>query len=343
MFDPHFTITSKLLANIKRITELVTGLNSRHFSKIILRDFEQKAREISAHSSTGIEGNPLPLTEVKRIIKRAPEHVRDSEREVLNYNRALVRLNALVERGAVAVDVKQILSIQKVVTKGLIHEFRSGKLRKEPVFVNNPQTRQPIYFPPDHQDVPRLVNDLLRYVDAQKKNVDPLIIAGIFHRQFVIIHPFVDGNGRTTRLATKVLLARMGLNTFNLFSFENYYNNSVSKYFQAVGLVGNYYDLEKTIDFTGWLEYFTDGIIDELIRVWGELNKTTPRPEMQLEPYHRALLDFIRKNGYIRDSDYARLTERARPTRHLDFRKLIELGLIEKQGAGRGAYYILTE
>ncbi|MBI5229921.1 MAG: Fic family protein [Candidatus Magasanikbacteria bacterium] len=343
MFEPKYTITPILLANIKRIAELVTELNSRHFPKIVLLNFERKAREISAHSSTSIEGNPLPLTEVKRLLKHAPEHKRDSEKEVLNYNTALEYLNTLIKKNNNEFDLKLILDIQKKVTADLIHEFRSGKLREELVFVNNPQTRQIVYFPPDHQDVPTLINDLFQYVTNHKNKLDPLVVAGIFHKQFVIVHPFVDGNGRTTRLATKMLLAGMGLNTFNLFSFENYYNNNVTKYFQNVGLIGNYYDLKEDVDFTSWLEYFTDGIIDELLRVGGELTKTNRTPENKLQSYHEAILDYIKKNGFIKDSDYAKCTSRAKPTRNLDLKKLIELGLIEKQGKGKSTYYILKK
>lgn len=341
VFQPRYTITQRLLANIKRIAELVTELNHRHFPEVVLLDFERRAREISAHSSTSIEGNPLPLTEVKKIMKHRPEHIRDSEREVLNYNHALEHLNTLLRQGNVFFGLKPILDIQKKITANLIDKLRSGKLRQEPVFVNNPQTRQPVYLPPDHQDVSRLMDDLLRYVNVNRTKIDPLIIAGVFHKQFVIIHPFVDGNGRTARLATKVLLAGMGLNTFNLFSFENYYNQNVTKYFQNVGLIGNYYDLKDAIDFTPWLEYFTDGIIDELLRVGGELVKSQSTPATQLQSYHQRVIKYIKKHGFIKDSDYSKLTGRARPTRNLDFKKLIELGLIEKQGKGKSTYYVL--
>jgi len=341
MFQPRYTVTPWLLANIKRIVELVAELNHRHFSKVVLLDFERRAREISAHSSTSIEGNPLPLTEVKKIMKYAPEHIRDSEREVLNYNQALERHNALFQQNSDSFCLKVILDIQKTVTDGLIGKLRAGKLRQEPVFVNNPQTRQAIYFPPDHQDVPGLIDDLFAYMNENKTKLDPLILAGIFHKQFVIIHPFVDGNGRTARLATKALLAGMGLNTFNLFSFENYYNQNVTKYFQNVGLIGNYYDLKNTIDFTLWLEYFTDGIIDELLRVGGELAKSDITPASELQSYHLSMIDYIGKHGFIKDGDYSKLTMRARPTRNLDFKKLIGLGLIEKQGKGKATYYVL--
>jgi Fic family protein len=166
-------------------------------------------------------------------------------------------------------------------------------------------------------------------------------LAGIFHKQFVVIHPFIDGNGRTARLATKMLLAKMGLNTFNLFSFENYYNQNVSKYFQEVGILGNYYDIKDEIDFTSWLEYFTDGIIDELLRVGKELDRENSSPENELKDYHQIIINYIKNKGYINDQEYSKLTKRAKPTRNLDFRKLIALGIIEMIGKGKATYYKL--
>jgi Fic family protein len=339
MFKPKYTITSLLLSNIKIITEIITVLNNQRFSGVVLAELEKRAREISAFSSTSIEGNPLPLTDVKRILKNKPEHIRDSEKEVLNYNKALVDLNDLLKNKKRVFDLFLILKIQKTVTTDLLEDYRSGRLRQEPVFVNNPKTRQSVYLPPEHAEVPRLMNELIDWSTKNENKIDPLILSGIFHKQFVVVHPFIDGNGRTARLATKVLLAKMGLNTFNLFSFENYYNQNVSKYFKAVGLSGNYYDIKDQIDFTPWLEYFTDGIIDELLRVKKELIKETASPEKELKGYHKKIIDYINKHGYIRDRDYEKLTDRAKPTRNLDFRKLVDLNIIEKLGKGKATYY----
>jgi Fic family protein len=339
MFNPKYTISNHLLANIKRITEIVIDLNKRSFSGVVLAEMEKRAREISAFSSTSIEGNPLPLTDVKKILKNKPEHIRDSEKEVLNYNKALIELNALIRNERRIFDLSLILKIQKTVTQELIEEYRSGKLRQEPVFVNNPKTRQVAYLPPEHSGVPTLMEELLDWILENENRIDPLILAGIFHKQFVIIHPFVDGNGRTARLATKVLMAKMGLDTFNLFSFENYYNQNVSKYFQEVGLLGNYYDIKDAIDFTAWLEYFTDGIIDELLRVEKNLSLEVVSPKNELREHHQKIINHIKKHGYITDRAYAKLTNRAKPTRNLDFKKLIMLGLIEKMGKGKATYY----
>lgn len=339
MFNPKYTISHRLLANIKRISEIISELNNRNFPHVVLLDMERRARAISAYSSTSIEGNPLPLTDVKRILKNKPEFARDSEKEVLNYNQALIELDNLIKSGQEIFNKKFILKIQQIITTELIEKYRCGKIRQEPVFVNNPKTRQTVYLPPDHQDVDKLLEELFFYLNKNKNIIDPLILAGIFHKQFVIIHPFIDGNGRTTRLATKALLAKMGLNTFHLFSFENYYNQNVSRYFEEVGVSGNYYEIKDKIDFTSWLEYFTDGIIDELLRIVKELEKEIVSPEKELKEHHRKIITYLKKKGYITDKDYSTLTERAKATRILDFKKLISDGIIEKVGKGKATYY----
>ncbi len=339
MFEPKNVVTPRLLENIKRIGVIIAELNRYHFDRLVLVKLEKSAREVSSHSSTSIEGNPLPLTEVKRILKNKPANLRDSEREVLNYNQALELLDTGIKNKTIQFDLALMLQVQKIVTDGLVNLFDNGSLRQKPVFVNNPQLRKTVYWPPDHGDVPELVTDLIDFVTKHKQQIDPLILAGIFHKQFVIIHPFIDGNGRSARLLTKVLLANMGLNTFNLFSFENYYNQNVSKYFEQFGVLGNYYELKDTIDFTNWLEYFTDGIIDELLRVSKLLETESASPATTLQSYHQALLAHIKQHGFITDREYASLTERAKPTRNQDFNKLIELGFIERHGQGKATYY----
>ena len=343
MFFPKYIITDRLLANIKRINTLVNQLNNRRFTEVVLLEFERVAREVSSYASTSIEGNPLPLTEVKKILKSKPEHLRDSEKEVLNYNLALQDLNKKLEKGKIKLSLDLILKIHKQVMERLIGKSDWGKLRQKPVMVNDPGTGKVVYLPPDSKDVQPLIESLIEFVNANIDKIDPLILAGIFHKQVVIIHPFLDGNGRTTRLATKVLLAKMGLNTFNLFSFENYYNQDVNKYFQTVGEYGNYYELVDKINFTKWLEYFTEGIIDELLRVEKLLPAVAISPKAQLQPYHLKVLDFIKERGFIADRDYALLTDRAKATRTIDFRRLIDLGFIERKGRGRATYYVLRE
>lgn len=341
MFTPKYTITDQLLANITRVSNLVRDLNDRRFPKVVLVEFEKTAREVSTYASTSIEGNPLPLTEVKKVLKSKPTNVRDSEKEVLNYNQALETLSSLLQSEKLELSLSLIFNIHKQVITGLLPKFESGKLRQKPVVVNDPRTGKAVYLPPDVDRVEELMSSLISFVKAGSQNIDPLIVAGIFHKQMVIIHPFMDGNGRTTRLATKVLLAKMGLDTFNLFSFENYYNQNVTKYFQTVGEYGDYNELEKAIDFTNWLEYFTGGLIDELLRVQKLLPELGNSPDTRLEAHHLKILEYIKQDGFIADRNYAELTDRAKATRTNDFQKLLDLGLIERKGKGRSIHYIL--
>jgi Fic family protein len=343
MFIPKYTITDRLLSHITRINTLIRDLNDRRFPQLVLAEFEKTARAVSTHASTSIEGNPLPLTEVKKVLKSQPENIRDSEKEVLNYNQALEILNQLLKTNKVEISLQLILTIHQQVTSGLLPPSTSGKLRQQPVIVNDPRTGKVVYLPPDANQVSSLITDLISFVTNNSQKIDPLILAGIFHKQMVIIHPFMDGNGRTTRLATKVLLAKMGLNTFNLFSFENYYNQNITKYFQTVGEYGDYNELSDSIDFTDWLEYFTGGLIDELLRVQKLLPELGNTPDTRLEPHHLKILAYIQKNGFINDRSYAKLTDRAKATRTLDFQKLIELGLITRHSQGRSTHYILQE
>lgn len=334
MFNPTYSISPALLRDIKRIALLVHDLNREVFPDVVLMEAVAEARSVSTYASTSIEGNPLSLTEVKRLLKHSPAELRRSEREVVNYNRVLTWLG---ERKEAPLDVELLLQIHAGVMQGLLPPHQTGRFRQEPVVIHEPRTGDIAFLPPDHQDVPSLVNALIVYI-RENQNLDPLLLAGIFHKQCVVIHPFADGNGRTTRLATNHLLNKLGLRLTNLFSFENYYNQNVSSYFRQVGAFGNYYDLAGTLDFTPWLEYFAEGILDELQRVEKSLH-LRKTPETRLKAYHLAILAHIDVHGYITDSEYARLTERAKATRTLDFNRLIGLGLITRHGRGRNTHY----
>lgn len=335
-FTPFYNISPPLLDMIKKITVLVHDLNQKAVPDIVLMQMQSEARAVSTYASTSIEGNPLPLTEVKRLLKHQPAKLRQSEQEVVNYNRVLSELNQKLEDPFTAELLHQI---QAGIMAELLPEHHRGLWRREAVVVYDPRTQEVVYIPPNYEDVPGLMSSLVTFVQANRGVLDPLLLAGLFHKQMVVIHPFMDGNGRTTRLATKLLLAGLGLDTFNLFSFENYYNQNVTRYFQHVGLFGDYYELAPDLDFTPWLLYFSEGILDELLRVQKQLDHVQLTPERRLHAHHRQILDYIDQHGFITDKDYAGLTDRAKATRTLDFNKMIALGLVERQGRGRSTHY----
>lgn len=342
MFSPKYTITESMLRLIRRIDGLLAELQHAVLPGAIRSSLEWEARALSSFASTSIEGNPLPLTAVKRILKNRPENIRSTEREILNYNAALEFIEKLSAKKQTPLNHSLVCTIQEKVVAGLLPTSQCGSYRQDPVFVNDPRTRKTIYWPPDGKNVHPLMTDLLEFMEKKQETVDPLLLAGIIHRQFVIIHPFIDGNGRTARLLVTFVLSQFGLPLSKLFSFERYYNSNVTRYFEKVGLRGNYYDLLKNIDFMEWLEYFLEGILDELLRVQKRVEQYR-LPHFRLERHHERILRYIQEHGSIRDLEYSRLTKRAKSSRILDFQKLLKLGLVERKGKGRATYYLLKE
>ena len=341
-WQPKYTITNRLIATMRRIGEAIGEIKTLGLSPNALARLELEARALSTHASTSIEGNPLPLTDVKRLIKAGPVHIRDTEREVLNYNKALQKIYADVKSGIFRLDAATMESVQAIVVDGLMdNPDHVGKIRQEPVLIRDP--RQPdsvVFIPPNHEDVASMVKELASFITDNADEIDPIILAGIFHRQCVIIHPFIDGNGRTTRLLTTAILGQGGLDIFEIFAFENYYNRNISRYFQAVGLQGDYYECEPSIDFTAWLEFFADGILDELRRVRGIIPTDAP---VRLEDHHRRLLTYIGEHGSISQREYGQISNRSLAARKQDFQKLLALDMIERRGGGRSIYYVLSD
>jgi Fic family protein len=340
MWKPDYIITNKILYTIRRIGEAVGEIRSANITGSNLVKLEHQARVLSSFASTSIEGNPLPLTDVKRILKHSPNQIRDTEKEVLNYNKALLYINKKVKEKQFKLSNKEITYVQSLVTDGLMENKEDiGKYRKRPVVIRDPRKIDGIIFiPPNYQDVEPLMDNLIKFINDNMEKVEPVLLAGLFHKQHVIIHPFLDGNGRTTRLITTALLGSNGLDLFEIFSLENYYNQNVTKYFDRVGVVGDYYEAEKEITFTKWLEYFSDGILDELKRV----QKTLPAfiKPLRLEKHHQDILDFIEEHGSIGQREYATISSRSLAARKHDFQKLLSLDLIRSEGKGKATYYI---
>lgn len=342
IWQPKYTITDKLAFTIRLIGESIGEIRHMGLARSTLALLEHQARELSSFASTSIEGNPLPLTDVKSLLKASPKHIRDTEREVLNYNHALEMVYESIHKGTLQLNAQTLEHIQSMVIDGLMDNPKDiGHLRQKPVVIRNPKEPDSIVFmPPDYKDVPRLIDSMFTFINMNIGAIDPVILAGLFHRQCVIIHPFMDGNGRSTRIMTTALLGVAGLDIFEIFSFENYYNRNVTKYFKKVGLEGDYYDLQDSTDFTAWLEYFADGILDELRRVAGVIpSSNVPR----LEEHHKRLLAAIEEQGSITQREYAALSNRSLAARKKDFQKLLDLGLIEVKGGGRSIHYIIAK
>lgn len=136
-----------------------------------------------------------------------------------------------------------------------------GRYRKVQNYVVNSLTGEIIYTPPPPSRVPKLMKEFIRWLN-QETSISPVLMAGIAQYQFVDIHPFLDGNGRTARLLCTLILYQNGYDFKRLFSLSEYYDKNRRAYYDAIQSVR-----DNDMDMTFWLEYFTDGLKNQLVEV----------------------------------------------------------------------------
>jgi Fic family protein len=165
------------------------------------------------YDSNAIEGNTLSLKETSYLLfkKRTPSGKSLREiNEALNHKEAFDYILSNKED----VTKKFICKIQDLVAKNTLREDVTellGKYRTVMVFISGAT-----FIPPDPEEVPQEMANLLRWYGTNKKTLHPLILAAYFHVLFESIHPFIDGNGRTGRLLINFMLHKHGFPMINI-------------------------------------------------------------------------------------------------------------------------------
>lgn len=188
-----------------KVDELNNKLNSkRPFSKEALKSLRNSINLEWTYNSNGIEGNTLTLRETQIVLegitvggKTLREHL-----EVINHEKAIEYIEDLVKEKN-PVTEWNIKNIHQLVLKE-IDDKNAGKYRSENVAIMGAT-----HTPPDHLIVPELMEKLI--LNYQKWNkYHPIIKAALIHGELVKIHPFIDGNGRTSRLVMNLSLMNSG-------------------------------------------------------------------------------------------------------------------------------------
>ena len=180
--------------------------SKRPVPKETLRSLEDSINLEWTYNSNGIEGNTLTLRETQVVLegitvggKSIKEHL-----EAINHEKAILYLKDLVKEDN-PITEWNIKGIHQLVLKDIDDE-NAGRYRRENVTIKGA-----IHIPPDYLKVPELMEKLvLNYKNWN--NFHPIIQAALLHGELVKIHPFVDGNGRTSRLLMNLDLMNHGFN-----------------------------------------------------------------------------------------------------------------------------------
>jgi Fic family protein len=261
-FDPNYIISRRIMNCLLRIEAAKQQILYLPLTPMVLNSLRETARLYTTHYSTMIEGNRLDPGQVEVVLKHEghfPGRERD-EHEVKGYYVALTQMEKWAARG-VTITEKMIQTLHALV-------MAKGKKNAKPTVYRDGQnvirdglTKSIVYMPPEAKDVKGLMMGMVDWINKNRELPCP-IIAGIAHYQFATIHPYYDGNGRTARLLTTLILHLGGYDLKGLYSLEEYYARNLGAYYEAisVGKSHNYYMGRVEADITKWVEYFVDGM-----------------------------------------------------------------------------------
>ena len=178
----------------------------RPIPKETLKSLKESINLEWIYNSNGIEGNTLTLRETQVVLegitvggKTLTEHL-----EAINHEKAILYLDDLV-KDKQPITEWNIKNIHQLILKEIDNE-NAGRYRKENVTIKGAT-----HIPPDFVKVPELMEKLILNYETWNK-YHPIIQAALLHGELVKIHPFIDGNGRTSRLIMNLDLMNHGYN-----------------------------------------------------------------------------------------------------------------------------------
>ena len=349
MFNPIYKLTNSIVQMLTAIAESKAVIERAK----ILPQQELKLRRQAliriTHSSTAIEGNELGISQVEALLARkkidAPQ--RDVY-EVQNYLKALKYIEKIV-RAKQPITEKVLLNIHKLVTSETISREQCGHYRKNRVYVVKRRPGFPdeiVYTGPEANKVPELCKNLLEWItESEKKEINPIVVAGVTHQEIATIHPFADGNGRTARALATLILYKRGYDFRRLFAIEDYYNHDRQSYYKAINIGENYE--KRRIDFTPWLEYFVKGFKKEIDSVRNTISALSRRKinkdigsQIFLSKEQMEVLDFLDQTVKITVNDVMDILKCPKRTAQLHLQKLKKLGMIKQIEKGPATAYV---
>ncbi len=279
-------------------------------------ELRHRARVRSTHYSTRIEGNRLTLAEAEQVIaeKRTAFHGRERDvAEVRNYWNALLRVEEWAAKKTPLTEelIRRLHALVEKGTRAKPTPYRDGQN-----VVRDSASGGIVYLPPEAKDVPALMAALVNWVHhADKQNLPVPLIAALIHYQFVTIHPYYDGNGRTARLLATFILHRGGYGLNGFFSLEEHHARDLTGYYHSLAThpQHNYYDGRAEADLTSWLEYFIKTLAgvfvlakDEALRCAREGVLVEPEEIRRLDRRARVVLALFAQTEHITATEVAK-------------------------------------
>ncbi len=202
------SIKSSVSKNLQSLLNEIDTLKSKldQFRQFDSFKINQSLELEYTFESNRIEGNTLTLRETDLVInegltisgKSMREHL-----EAINHVEAIAYIKQLMERNF-PLNERELLSIHNLILRGIIPED-AGRYRRVQVMIKGSS-----HLPPQPYIVPKEMEDYFIWFEENKNKLHPVILSAEMHQRLVTIHPFIDGNGRTSRLIMNLILLQNG-------------------------------------------------------------------------------------------------------------------------------------
>lgn len=352
MYSPKYIITNKILKNIGVVEACKEVIENAPLVPSYEKQFQTEAIAKTIHHGTHIEGNELNLLQTKKILEGQEVYGKPRDiQEVINYRNVMTLLDELLyKKGDLSLET--LLDIHRTTVDKIVSNEKVGVLRSTQVIIKEEETDKVVLKPPPFIEVPYLLEDFFGWLNSEaSKEVHPVIKAGIAHYVLVAIHPFVEGNGRSVRAFTQLLLMKEGYDIKRFFSLEENFDSDLASYYDALFKVDiNSLNIAQR-DLTPWVEYFTQVVAVELNKIKEKVRKLSLDTRMKvkfgeqiaLSERQMRLMEYISDQGSVPMADLRRLIPMVSEDTILrDLKVLQDKGIIKKEGSTKSARYILN-
>jgi len=333
-FNPKFTITPKINKTLIEIERVRGFLEAIKLKESWIRNMQKQILILESHHSTHIEGTAITLQQAQDILsgKKVEGVKQDDRKELLNYKKAMDFISKYLGKDD-PVSEGLIRELHKITVYGVRgSEAGPGAYRKVQNYVVNSQTKKIVYTPPGYLEVAPLMRELVDWINKKTGDLSPVLTAAIAQFQFVHIHPFIDGNGRTARLLSTLILYKTGYDFKRLFTISEYYDQNRPLYYKSIQSVR-----ANRMDMTIWLEYFVHGlrsqmkeIEDKGKKIIKQDNKLQKIEQTGLNIRQKKAIKYIIQKGKITVNEYQEVGSCIRRTAQRDLEDLVGKKIIKE-------------
>lgn len=248
---------------LDRLDKKLFRINSfRPLPPAIVQKLRKQFELEMTYNSNAIEGNSLTLKETFLVVnegltikgKPLKDHL-----EAKGHSEALEYLYELTAKDKPDLLTERVIREFNVIVMRNIDQEWAGRYRNSNVIIGGAT-----HTPPEAFEVPQLMQELISWVNNDGRNLHPVELAAVFHHRFVHIHPFFDGNGRTTRLAMNVVLLRAG------FPLVVILKNDRGRYYRLLGEA----DRGNLVPFGRFIAQAVQRTLDIYLKVLTPTHKT---------------------------------------------------------------------